>query len=93
VVGGWGEGEGDGEEVEVLREEGVEVGFARAGVPGEGDGAAWVADWRGELVAVGDAGVGGRARVRRVCVDFAAEGGEDAGNLLKRGEWGLVWRW
>ena len=76
-----GQGQADDQHVEVLREEGVQVGWAGAGVPRCRERAVWVAEVR-ELVAFVGARGGRRAGRRRVRADGAAEGGEDAGNFL-----------
>lgn len=78
VAGGWGQGEGDDEDVEVLGEEGVQVCFTGAGVPGGWEGAVRVAEV-GEMVALIGAGGGCGPWRGGVGEYLAAEGGEDAG--------------
>ena len=52
----WGEREGDDEDVEVLREEGVERGLGCAAEPGAGDGPVGVAGVRDDVAFVGARG-------------------------------------
>lgn len=71
------EGQRQDEDVEVLRQEGVQVRFGRARVPGDGDRAVWVAG-AGDIITL--VGTGGSGAPWGGCVgeDVAAQGGEGA---------------
>lgn len=78
---GCGEREGNRQDIQVLGQEGVEGRLGGAGVPGCGEAAVRVAEV-GEVVTLVGAGGGGWAWRRGVRVYLAAEGGEDARDLV-----------